>query len=117
MRLEGRNDLIYRNYDLFQQSSNMRLNDWLRNAGQYQSAAGGALSLSMLQHRFKEWGYGKRETSWISRLLREYYNYQLIRHHGKYRPRYRDDATVRKLYEEDAEVRRLKDQQPSPQAS
>jgi hypothetical protein len=100
MRLEGRADLIYRNYDLFKQSNNLSLNDWLRNAGQPPTMAGGGVVLRSLQHRFKQWGYDK-DTGWISRLLREYYNYQLIRHKGKYRPRYRDDATVRRLYEED----------------
>jgi hypothetical protein len=101
MRLEGRNDLVYRNYD-------MQAKKYKKHTlGTYLSAAGQPPLphlevLIMLQHRFEQWGFGKRDLPWIETLLREYYSYQKILYKGETRWPHRVPAEIQRLYDENA---------------
>jgi hypothetical protein len=100
MRLEGKNDTIYRNYDLL---SNERfpgtIDVHIRYIGMSVPPAGPIEVLTTLQRRFEEWGHGQRDLKWIKTLLREYYAYNKIAHLGKIWP-LREPEDITRLYEE-----------------
>lgn len=101
MRLEGRSDLTYRAYDLLtkeRSGGNIRL--YLAAAGQYIPHSGVDEPLTILQHRFKDWGFPVMDKGKIEELLKEFWVYNRIKNHGKKNWPYRDPDEARQLYEQ-----------------
>jgi hypothetical protein len=106
MRLEGRSDLVYRNYDL------LRSKFATVNANIFAAAGFAArdypqeyLVLSELREIFRQWGFGLLSDGKIKELMGEWYGYLAVTERG-INYQYRHPLDIRRLTEEDAEARK-----------
>jgi len=98
MRLSGKNDMIYRNYDLLTKERNPgNIRTHLYAAGQVIPNRNVDEPLKLLQHKFMKWGFGVIPLGNIEIMLHEFWVYQRIKHYGKKNWPLRSDEEIRYL--------------------
>jgi hypothetical protein len=108
MRLSGKNDLIYRNYDLLSGARHgASITIYLRAAGYFVPPSGAHDVLKAIQRNVMQDGYGVKTLGELETLLHEFWVYQRIKHLGKKNWPFRKPTDIARLNHENATAERV----------